>query len=57
MRMKLVAYPGFSLEGLEMDDVIKVLMGGYCISSELMPRVAAHFGRDELVAALYGASH
>lgn len=50
--MKLVAYPGFSLEGLEMDDVIKVLMGGYCISSELMPRVAAHFGRDELVAAL-----
>ncbi len=47
----LIAYPRFSFEGLSMDDIIKVLMGGYCISSELS-RVAKHFGCDELVAAL-----
>jgi hypothetical protein len=49
---KLIAYPRFSFEGLSMDDVAKVLMGGYCISSELLSLVAKHFGRDELVAAL-----
>lgn len=49
---KLIAYPKFSFEGLSLGEIIKVLMGGYCISSELVSRVAEHFGRDELVAAL-----